>query len=415
MGFSRRTGHCPAGILATPRLRCVLLKSIFCAVAVCLPAGCTGLPAAARHGERPTSLGADRAAVAVDDGTPRTVPVEAPVRLTAADFAATPPATGDVAAAPGLGVRDLVAVVGLLDGIERVDPGLKANLLGDLAGADAATLPDVIARWQTRLAELPLATQPVPPATPADAAPQPANREPAATAAASAEPGRELVPALSRAELFQELLAETRERAAGEGPDAVRSEVQLALLELLWQCDQDPSRASAADTELWKHLAPAVQLCLAAGPSGNRTAAEVIDSLRLATEMLRGPGRLQAKNLAFCRRIRGYGNVDRIESTAFTRGQPMLLYSEVEHFFTEPVLGGGFRTRLSSTLELLDAAGDVVWSQEFAAVEDHSSGPRRDYFMSHSFRLPANLATGRYYVRLTLHDELADRSALAVD
>jgi hypothetical protein len=31
--------------------------------------------------------------------------------------------------------------------------------------------------------------------------------------------------------------------------------------------------------------------------------------------------------------------------------------------------------------------------------------------MSHSFRLPANLGTGRYYVRLTLHDELADRSA----
>lgn len=281
-------------------------------------------------------------------------------------------------------------------------------------------MPDVIARWRTRLAELPIATQPIPPATPADAAPQRANRESAATAAALAEPSRELAPALSRAELFQELLAETRERAAGEGPDAVRSEVQLALLELLWQCDQDPSRASAADAELWKHLAPAVQLCLAAEPSGNRTAAEVIDSLRLATEMLRGPGRLQAENLAFCRRIRGYGNVDRIESTAFTRGQPMLLYSEVEHFFTEPVLGGGFRTRLSSTLELLDAAGDVVWSQEFAAVEDHSSGPRRDYFMSHSFRLPANLATGRYYVRLTLHDELADRSAsggiaLAVD
>jgi hypothetical protein len=336
-----------------------------------------------------------------------------------ADSAKAEP-TPPIATASGVDLHDLVAIIELMQAIEKVDPGLKAQLLEELAGANGDTTSAVVAMWRTRLADLsrPGDADVVANATrhAALAAMEP---EPAPKSNPPAEP-REPDPPPSRAELFQELLAETRERTVGEGPDAVRAEVQLALLELLWQCEQDSPGESSADLELWRHVAPAVQLCLATSPRGNRTASEVIDSLRLATELLRGPGRLQAKNLAFCRRIRGYGNVDRIDSTQFNRGQPVLLYSEVEHFFSEPVLGGGFRTKLSSTLELLDAAGDVVWRQEFAAVEDHSSGPRRDYFMSHSFRLPANLPNGRYYVRLLLHDELANRSAsggiaLAVD
>ena len=114
----------------------------------------------------------------------------------------------------------------------------------------------------------------------------------------------------------------------------------------------------------------------------------------------------------FCKRIRGFGNIEQMESAAFSRSQALLLYNEVENFVSEPV-AGGFRTRLSSELELLDAEGQTVWQQQFAAVEDHSSVARRDYFLSHSFRLPAGVKPGTHALRLTLHDELAKRSTSA--
>jgi hypothetical protein len=185
--------------------------------------------------------------------------------------------------------------------------------------------------------------------------------------------------------------------------------VQVALLELLSQTGDSPDNASTLDPELWSHLAPAIEYCLGAAPAGTQAADEVIRSLQVATELMRGPRRFQARGLAFCKRIRGFGSIDRVETTSFGPGQAMLLYSEVEHFFSEPE-SAGFRTRVSSTLELLDANGRTVWRQDFAPVEDHSNEPRRDFFLSHRFRLPTDLKPGLYSVRLTLRDELANRT-----
>jgi hypothetical protein len=357
-----------------------------------------------------------------------------------------------------LAMRDLAVILDTLGRLEQFRPEYKTQMLAELADADAATAAAIVKKWRSRLVELQASAERVrrasaeskPPAQPAPEAkpagtsavstssvdqPSPESKtspqlqlaqqqaastgraQPRTPAPASAK-STEAFPLDSDAdalesvpceELLETLLSHARDRAVGLGPESNRARVQIALLELLAQTEDAPENGNSLDPELWSHLAPAIEYCLGAAPAGGQSADEVIRSLQVATELMRGPRRFQARGLTFCKRIRGFGSIDRVETTTFRPGQPMLLYSEVEQFFSEPE-SGGFRTRVSSTLELLDANGRSVWRQEFAPVEDRSNEPRRDFFLSHRFRLPADLKPGLYSVRLTLRDELANRT-----
>jgi hypothetical protein len=355
-----------------------------------------------------------------------------------------------------LNAHDLAAVLDLLAHLDRTRPDWHPQLLDDLEHADANSVTSVVERWRSRLRE----TAAVPeqnngdPAAANDVArddtsrsdgdatdasidaPVPADCtrplfqsqfERLIASSASAPTGSprgadengvrpathdeasagDCVPP-TWDELFRELADRMRERADGSDPDGAMTRVHAALLDILYQSVQAERPGTAPDPELWRQLAPAVALALGSS-SAPRASQEVIESLQVATELLRGPGRFQVRGLAFCRRIRGYDNIERLETTAFAAGQPLLLYSEVEHFFSEPT-DGGFHTKLSSALELIAPGGQTVWRQDFAAVEDMSDAPRRDFFLSHSLRLPAKLSPGRYILRITLHDELADRT-----
>lgn len=357
-----------------------------------------------------------------------------------------------------LAMRDLAVILDTLGRLEQFRPEYKTQMLAELADADAVTAAAIVKKWRTRLVELQASSerirrasaesrppvQPAPEATPAGSSPastglaalsssesktnpqsqsaqqQAANpgRDQARSAAPAAakssealvlEPVADTLESVPCEDLLETLLIHARDRADGLGPESNRARVQVALLELLSQTEASTENGSTLDPELWSHLAPAIEYCLGAAPGGAQSADEAIRSLQVATELMRGPRRFQSRGLALCKRIRGFGSIDRMETTTFSPGQPMLLYSEVEHFFSEPE-AGGFRTRVSSTLELLDVNGRTVWRQEFAPVEDRSNEPRRDFFLSHRFRLPTDLKPGLYSVRLTLRDELANRT-----
>jgi len=353
-------------------------------------------------------------------------------------------------------------ILDTLGRLEQVKPELKTEMLRELAEADAATAAAVVKKWRTKLAELPAPTEKVrtavhegklPDHSTTDStasgkaasqpnpatAPQPSHqasqpkplaatqthtgnnspldqKPPAAATSTStsrvlvleAAPDGDVPEPPNWNELLDWLLSQTHERADGIGPDATRARVQAALLELVRQ-SESRSQGLTTDPQLWHHLTPALEYCLGNGDGDEHSGEQVIRSLQVATELVRGPGRFQARGLAFCKRIRGFGNIDRVEVNTFGPGQPVLLYCEVEHFFSEPA-PSGFRTRISTTLEVLDAGGRVLWKQEIAAVEDESSEPRRDYFLTHRFRLPTELKPGVYSVRLTLRDELANRN-----
>jgi hypothetical protein len=347
-------------------------------------------------------------------------------------------------------------ILDTLGRLEQVRPDLKPQMLRELADADAATAAAVVSRWRARLPELQahaehlrIAALETKPAEAADIA-APNDRTTAVTKSATTarqsydthdrpddsakrtdgvthpelaaslgegnapvvlEPASGESPDLpSWDDLLDSLLGLTRDRAEELGPDAARARMQLALLELVRRSQDSGSDAALPDAQLWMHLNPAIQFCFGNGPANQPPPQEVVRSLQVATELLRGPGRFQVRGLAFCSRIRGFGNIDRVQANSFAAGQPVLLYSEVEHFFSDPI-PTGFRTRISSVIELLDANGRVAWSQDFGVVEDTSSGPRRDYFMSYRFHLPQNVKPGVYSVRLTLCDDLANRSA----
>jgi len=357
-----------------------------------------------------------------------------------------------------LAMRDLAIILDTLGRLEQFRPEYKTQMLAELADADAAAAAAIVKEWRTRLVELQASAErvrrasadfrrtalPTPEAKPTGTSPvstgaadhaspeskliaqsplgqQPAastGRDPARSSAPVTEklpeaftldPAADTLESVPCEELLETLLSHARDRADGLGPESNRARVQMALLELLSQTEDCTETANTLNPELWSHLAPAIEYCLGAAPAGGQSADEAIRSLQVATELMRGPRRFQARGLALCKRIRGFGNIDRMETTTFSTGQPMLLYSEVEHFFSEPE-ADGFRTRVSSTLELLDANGRTVWRQEFAAVEDRSNEPRRDFFLSHRFRLPTDVKPGLYSVRLTLRDELGNRT-----
>jgi hypothetical protein len=358
-----------------------------------------------------------------------------------------------------LAMRDLAVILDTLGRLEQFRPEYKTQMLAELADADAATAAAIVRKWRVRVVELQAAAErsrraaaesrlagmargdaepdvSSAPAAAADSVPAETKSNLQSTSAQesaasiAAEQARSLVSATVQSndplaldstdaletipceELLQTLLGHARDRADELGPDSNRARVQVALLELLSESDRSGGRGGSLDPELWSHLAPAIEYCLGAAPAGGQLADEAIRSLQVATELMRGPRRFQARGLAFCRRIKGFGSIDRVETTSYSPGQPMLLYSEVEHFFSEPD-SAGFRTRVSSVLELLDSSGQTIWRQEFAPVEDRSNEPRRDFFLSHRFRLPNDLKTGLYSVRLTLRDELANRTTSA--
>ena len=73
--------------------------------------------------------------------------------------------------------------------------------------------------------------------------------------------------------------------------------MQVALLELLSQTEGSTENGNALDPELWSHLAPAIEYCLGAAPAGTQSADEVIRSLQVATELMRGPRRFHSSSI----------------------------------------------------------------------------------------------------------------------
>ncbi|MBI3463599.1 MAG: hypothetical protein HY000_11150 [Planctomycetes bacterium] len=351
-----------------------------------------------------------------------------------------------------LALYDLAIIFDTLGRLEQIRPDLKSQMLAELAEADATTAAAVVKRWRERLVELQQAAddirtvsaqmavapapaagqkrteraaegslpnvplQPVPePPKDLDLLPEsvtnqqsvPARRDNQRSAISNPSP-----LAAKWDDQLRAMLNQARERAKTSDPEEARARVQLALMELLWQSEQNRKQPVPVDANLLRELTPAIEYALGTDPAVGQSSQAANEALGRAAERLRGPPRFEARNLTFCKRIRGFGSIERVEAAAFSCGQAVLLYNEVDGFLSEPG-SGRFRSRLSSELELLDADGQTVWQQQFAAVEDSNSVARRDYFLSHSFRLPALVRPGTYLLRLTLHDELAKRSTSA--
>ncbi len=217
-------------------------------------------------------------------------------------------------------------------------------------------------------------------------------------------------PSATRDE-WREGLSRVRELAlqrAGEPGDAAQAwAIRSRVLD--WLAGEGPEPAGETG-RVWNSV-----LATLATATGPETPDEptLAYHLGVAVDALEAYAPIQITALNFCRKIDGFGHYDPVESPAVRPGQPLLVYCEMAGLRYESD-DSGFRSRLSSQVEVLPAGGGkVVWSEALGTAEDQCRRRRRDYFVNYRLVVPARLAPGSYSLRLSQTDLVSNRSVTA--
>lgn len=199
----------------------------------------------------------------------------------------------------------------------------------------------------------------------------------------------------------------------------VRKQVNLRMLYLIAdridQSIEPITGAEPADQEFWQQLFFAYVNYFDAQqmPQASDRATQTIDQLRTAVAKLRHRADLKLKNVTFCHHIVSFGDYERFSADQFTPGQPLLLYSEVENFFSTRTDTDRYRTVLQSQIEIYDNSNmqRPVITIPFDPSEDICRNHRRDFFHSYEFTVPQDLQPGLYTLVLRVTDQLSQKVA----
>ena len=135
-------------------------------------------------------------------------------------------------------------------------------------------------------------------------------------------------------------------------------------------------------------------------------------------DRLRGEAELQIPTVALCTRVDSFGVYKPIEAAKFPTGRQseVILYCEVGNFSTQQNSDHFWETRLKQDVSIYTDTGNLVWptgtsnAQEFV---DLSRNRRHDFFIPRRLMIPADLAAGKYLIKITLTDEESSRVAEA--
>ncbi|MEX2170602.1 MAG: hypothetical protein WD851_14905 [Pirellulales bacterium] len=201
-------------------------------------------------------------------------------------------------------------------------------------------------------------------------------------------------PAQSTDELHERLRLRLLELAAG------RQEAALAPVDGL----------STGEQDYWSKqlFTLATLLDCQAQPDDKRRAAAANVHLAEAANELAELCPLTVRNVVFCSQIHGYGAYEPIATSTFKPGQRLSLYAEVENYrsLSTPQ---GFHTALSTSYQILDAAGNRSDGNEFPTIDDYCLRHRRDFHTQYGITLPASLTPGKYQLQLTIKDQHANK------
>lgn len=205
------------------------------------------------------------------------------------------------------------------------------------------------------------------------------------------------------------------ERDPGTGEEQIRSQVYQRLL---YAMSGDQRRAAkpmfgvdSIDRQFWQsQLWAMLHYFDENQPSPEARAAETIVSLEEAIDALRPRADLRMSSPLFCQKVQNYGNYEQFSKFEFAAGQPVVVYWEVENFASQES-PEGFRTKMEAVLEIYDNRGTVVERIERQFTDDVCRRRRRDYFNTILLRLPKNLGSGEYTLKVSLRDNLANRMA----
>lgn len=208
------------------------------------------------------------------------------------------------------------------------------------------------------------------------------------------------------------LLVETREPP--QSTDDLHQRLRLRLLELA--ADRQEAALtpieglSSGEQDYWskQFFALATLLDHQAQPDEKRRATAASVHLADAVNELGELCPLIVRNMVFCSQIHGYGAYVPLTSTTFKPGQRLSLYAEVDNYrsISTPQ---GFHTALSTSYQILDAAGNRADGNEFPTIDDYCLRRRRDFHTQYGITVPAHLSPGRYQLQLTIKDQHANK------
>ena len=124
------------------------------------------------------------------------------------------------------------------------------------------------------------------------------------------------------------------------------------------------------------------------------------------------PAEFTVRNACFASRVRGWGVVDRFETTRFVAGQDVIVYFELDALSARST-PDGHTTRIDTTLSLVGGDGTPIERWSFEPLEETCRSRRRDYFARYLITLPATLPAGDCRLEIGVRDAVADRSSQA--
>lgn len=176
----------------------------------------------------------------------------------------------------------------------------------------------------------------------------------------------------------------------------------------------------APTQDLFLRLLPALSI-LSKKKLTELTAAEVSvlhEQLYSLLGTLRPRTPLTIDKACFCEAVVNYGNYKPLsEGHAFAApsvqrpGELVQLYVELRNFASELRLGA-FETRLSSSVEICDSRGELVWSYRFEDEKQpiRSRTQLHDLHNNYTFHVPKNLPPGNYRLTIQVVDETTPES-----
>jgi hypothetical protein len=273
-------------------------------------------------------------------------------------------------------------------------------------GCNAGTRPAVAAAQtappapsETEAAELTTeAVSPAPVESPAAVAPveSPAAAEPArfATTQATTAPVSALEPVqpnVTAAEHFDaQLAALSRNEIPPEAPPNIAEDDRKLLRSVVDSLMSFRMTLRSANTLRQTKVAPLIDL----------------------SEKVRSEIPLSLPTLALCRSVERFGVYDPIEPARFAAGRetPVVVYCEVDHFRSNPAEQGGWETKLTYEAVLYSdtESAVAVINKKPTQIVDRCRNRRRDFFLADRMTIPANLPVGKYVLKVTVIDQLAN-------
>lgn len=169
-----------------------------------------------------------------------------------------------------------------------------------------------------------------------------------------------------------------------------------------------------ADQEMLLRLMPLMARVASGGLlSEQLTAPEkeaLIHTLQTMQADLEAASPLLIKNEGFSRRVRGFGQVERLPGNQFRPGDRVLIYAEIHHL-ADRKWKDQYVSRLGGVLEIHGPDCKVLRTQMVPTVVDASESPRRDHYIVIHFPVPHDLPPGSYTLRVRIIDQDTYREA----